>query len=166
MVACRTVDGESHGRRVRLGHRRGNFQATDNVPGLSRYLFSMGVQARERPTSIPSTGARRNLRRVLGEFAQTTDGKWITRPPSRRPNGRPLGANQVLIGHVACLGHGGGGHTSWHCRRCDAVVGNLPFLKYPAPQAVCSNLADASQVKNRVVHYSSHACRSDGTISL
>jgi hypothetical protein len=24
--------------------------------------------------------------------------------------------------HVACLGHGGGGHTSWHCRTCDAVV--------------------------------------------
>jgi hypothetical protein len=52
-----TVDGESHGRRVRLGHRRGNFLATDNAPGLSRHLILDGVRARERPTSIPSTGA-------------------------------------------------------------------------------------------------------------
>jgi hypothetical protein len=26
--------------------------------------------------------------------------------------------SQVLVGHVACLGHGGGGHTLWHCRAC------------------------------------------------
>jgi hypothetical protein len=59
---------------------------------------------------------------MIGDLAQTTDGKWITRPPGRCPNGHPLGANQVLVGHVACLGHGGGGHTSWHCRTCDAVA--------------------------------------------
>jgi hypothetical protein len=35
--------------------------------------------------------------------------------PSRCPNGHRLGANQVLVGDVACLCHGGG-HTSWHCR--------------------------------------------------
>jgi len=29
---------------------------------------------------------------------QTTDGKWITRPPTRCPNGHPLGPNQVLVG--------------------------------------------------------------------
>jgi hypothetical protein len=45
-----------------------------------------------------------------GELVRTTDGKWITRPPSRCPNGHPLGPNQVLVNHVACLGHGGG-HT-------------------------------------------------------
>jgi hypothetical protein len=27
------------------------------------------------------------------------------------PNGHTLGPNQVLVGHVACLGHSGGGHT-------------------------------------------------------
>ncbi len=59
---------------------------------------------------------------MLGELAQTTDGKWITRPPTRCPNGHQLGPNQVLVGHVACLGHGGGGHMSWKCRTCDAVV--------------------------------------------
>jgi hypothetical protein len=30
-------------------------------------------------------------------------------------------------GHVACLGHGAGGHTSWHCRTCDAVVYRPPL---------------------------------------
>src|SRR5258707_11829019 len=61
---------------------------------------------------------------VLGDLVQTTAG---TRPRSRCPNGHPLGENQVLVGHVACLGHGGGGHTSWHCRTCDAVVYGPPM---------------------------------------
>ena len=55
-----------------------------------------------------------------GELVQTTNGRWITKPPSRCRNGHDLGPNQVLVGHVACLGHGGGGHTSWHCRTCDS----------------------------------------------
>lgn len=54
-------------------------------------------------------------------------GKWITKAPKRCPNGHPLGPNQVLVGHVACLGHGGGGHTTWHCRTCDAVVSGPPL---------------------------------------
>jgi hypothetical protein len=33
----------------------------------------------------------------------------------------------VLVGHVACLGHSGGGHTSWHCRTRDAVVYGPPL---------------------------------------
>ena len=53
------------------------------------------------------------LRAVLGELVQTTDGKWITRSPGHCPNGHALGPNQVLVGHVACLGHGGG-HTTGH----------------------------------------------------
>ena len=43
------------------------------------------------------------------------------------PQRAPLGPNQVLVGHVACLGHGGGGHTSWRCRTCDAVVYGPPL---------------------------------------
>jgi hypothetical protein len=31
---------------------------------------------------------------------------------ARCPNGHPIGPNQVLVGHVACLGHGGGGHDA------------------------------------------------------
>ena len=32
-----------------------------------------------------------------------------------------LGPNEVLVGHQACLGHGGG-HTTWTCRTCDQTV--------------------------------------------
>jgi hypothetical protein len=46
-----------------------------------------------------------------GGLVRTTDGKWITKPPSRCPNGHQLGAGQVLVGHQACLGHSGG-HTT------------------------------------------------------
>ena len=63
---------------------------------------------------------------MLGELIQTTVGKWITQPPSRCPNGHPLGPNQVLVGHVACLGHGGG-HTTWTCRTCDQTVYGPPL---------------------------------------
>ena len=64
---------------------------------------------------------------VLGELVQTTAGTWITHPPTRCPNGHQLGPNQVLVGHVACLGHGGGGHTSWHCRTCEDVAYGPPL---------------------------------------
>jgi hypothetical protein len=47
---------------------------------------------------------------VLGDFVPTTAGGWITHPPTRCPNGNPLGPTQVLVGHQACLGHGGGVH--------------------------------------------------------
>jgi hypothetical protein len=58
---------------------------------------------------------------VLGELVQTTAGTWITKPPTRCPNGHQLGPNQVLVGHVACLGHGGGhttGHAAYAMRPC------------------------------------------------
>src|SRR5262245_19801280 len=76
------------------------------------------------PSRRRSTGSR--FGGMVGDLVQTADGKWITRPPSRCPNGHPLGPNQVLVGHVACLGHGGGDHPSWHCRTCDAVVYGPP----------------------------------------
>jgi hypothetical protein len=50
----------------------------------------------------------RKLPEVLGELVQTTAGKWITHPPTRCPNGHELRAGRVLVGHVVCLGHGGG----------------------------------------------------------
>ena len=58
---------------------------------------------------------------VLGELVQTAAGKWITHLPARCPNGHQLGPGQVLVGHQACLGHGGG-HTTWTCRTCDETV--------------------------------------------
>ena len=66
------------------------------------------------------------LRAVLGDLVQTTDGKWMTRPPARCPHGHTLGAGQVLMGHQACLGHGGG-HTTWTCRTCDQTVYGPPL---------------------------------------
>ena len=58
---------------------------------------------------------------VLGELVKTTSGKWISHPPTRCPNGHTLGPNRSLVGHQACLGHGGA-HTTWTCLTCDATV--------------------------------------------
>jgi hypothetical protein len=63
---------------------------------------------------------------VIGDLVQTTAGGWITHPPTRCPNGHPLGPNHVLVGHVACFGHGGG-HTTWACRVCDQTVYGPPL---------------------------------------
>lgn len=52
----------------------------------------------------------------VGDLVQRR-GKWMTLPPTRCPRGHELEPSQVLVGHVACLGHGGG-HTVWHCRQC------------------------------------------------
>jgi len=49
-------------------------------------------------------------------------GKWITEPPTHCPNGHRLGPSRTLVGHTACGGHGGGGHTIWHCLACDAIT--------------------------------------------
>ena len=68
-----------------------------------------------------------NLTRVDGDLVRTPKGKWVTEAPTRCPPGYSLGPNQVLVGHVACLGHGGGGHTSWHCRTGDDVVYGPPL---------------------------------------
>jgi len=67
-----------------------------------------------------------NLLTVFGELVQTTAGTWITYPPTRCPNGHRLGPGEVLVGHQACLGHGGG-HTTWTCRQCDATVYGPPL---------------------------------------
>ena len=47
-------------------------------------------------------------------------------PPGRCPNGHQLGPGQVLVGHEACLGHGGG-HITWTCRTCDRTVFGPPL---------------------------------------
>jgi len=98
------------------------------VVGHANYRTAKVLDYLER-TRVPNPFEQTDLYPLLmlGELVQTTAGKWITHLPSRCPNGHPLGPNQVLVGHVACLGHGGGGHTSWHCRTCDAVVYGPPM---------------------------------------
>jgi hypothetical protein len=56
----------------------------------------------------------------------TPKGKWVTEAPTQCPNGHPLRANQVLIAHVACLGHVGGGHPV-ALPTCDSVVDGPPL---------------------------------------
>jgi|SRR5258705_12686949 len=62
----------------------------------------------------------------VGDLIHTTVGTWITRPPARCPNGHPVGPNAVLVGHRACVGHGGG-HTTWNRRTCDQIVHGPPL---------------------------------------
>ena len=47
-------------------------------------------------------------------------------PADAMPNGHQLGPGEVLVGHQACLGHGGG-HTTWTCRTCDQTVYGPPM---------------------------------------
>ncbi len=58
----------------------------------------------------------------VGDLIQDRRGRWITLAPTHCPAGHRLGPGQVLVGHVACMGHGGGGHTTWHCRACPQNV--------------------------------------------
>jgi hypothetical protein len=53
-------------------------------------------------------------------------GRWITEAPAHCLHGHALGPGEVLVGHQACLGHGGG-HTTWTCRTCDATVYGPPL---------------------------------------
>src|ERR1700738_4107359 len=60
----------------------------------------------------------------VGDLVQA--GTGIPRPPTRCPNGHQLGPNKALVGHQACLSHGGG-HTTWTCRTCDQTVYGPPL---------------------------------------
>jgi hypothetical protein len=52
----------------------------------------------------------------LGERVVSSTARFpaITHSPARCLNGHSLGPREVLVGHHACLGHGGG-HTTWTC---------------------------------------------------
>jgi hypothetical protein len=63
---------------------------------------------------------------AVGDLVRGSDAKWMVRLPQHCANGRTLGPNQVLAGHVACLGHGGG-HTTWTCRAWDETVYGPPL---------------------------------------
>ena len=65
---------------------------------------------------------------VVGDLVNHR-GKWVTLAPTHCPKGHVLGPGRVLVGHVACGGHGGGGHTLWHCLKCP--VEELPTYGPP-----------------------------------
>lgn len=60
-------------------------------------------------------------RRMVGDLVQTSRG-WVVSPPIHCPNGHRLGPGRVLVGHQVCGGEDPGGHTTWRCIECDAVV--------------------------------------------
>jgi hypothetical protein len=61
----------------------------------------------------------------VGDLVQTTAGAWFARR-NAAPTGTRSAPNQMLVGHQACLGHGGG-HTTWMCLLCDATVYGPPL---------------------------------------
>jgi hypothetical protein len=63
---------------------------------------------------------------MIGDLRLTRDGRWVTEPPTHCPNGHALGGGQVLVGHTACAGHGGG-HVVWNCRTCEEMVYGPPL---------------------------------------
>ena len=58
-----------------------------------------------------------------------------------RGHGHNLGPGEVLVGHQACLGHGGG-HTTWTCRGCDGTVDGPPLNIH------CTTLDGPATVRN------------------
>ena len=68
---------------------------------------------------------------TVGPSCFRLESSWVSwcrrRPGSGSPtrrrclSGHTLGPDQVLVGHHACLGHGGE-HTTWACRTCDQTV--------------------------------------------
>jgi hypothetical protein len=61
-----------------------------------------------------------------GSPSRTVDAPTYVVPAGERQgtNGHELGPNQVVVGHVACLGHGEA--TTWKCRTCDQTVHGHP----------------------------------------
>jgi hypothetical protein len=76
------------------------------------------VRPSHTPTSRTSTRSLGSFRRRRPLPRRLHRGRGrVIEPPTRCANGHPLGPRQVLVGHEACLGHGGG-HTTWTCRTC------------------------------------------------
>src|SRR6185436_13982633 len=90
-----------------------------------RLRVLLSLVRREPSSRRTATGSRAFAARPVGARPHTHPvavgdliqwrGKWITEPPTHCPNGHRLGPHQTLVGHTACGGHGGGGHTIWHC---------------------------------------------------
>ena len=61
-------------------------------------------------------------------------------PPHPLPERTPLGPGEVLVGHQACLGHGGG-LTIWCCGTCDETVYGPPLNTH------CTTLEGSAAVR-------------------
>lgn len=76
---------------------------------------------------------------AVGDLVRSDTAAWVTLAPTHCPNGHRLGGGQVLVGHLACLTHGG--HTTWTCLTCDATV-------YGPALAGCRVLNGPAEVRN------------------
>jgi hypothetical protein len=77
---------------------------------------------------------------AVGDLVRCTDGSWMTRPPQSCPHGHPLGPGATLVGHQPCSTCRGG-HTTWTCLECGAVVSGPPLT------AACRILVGAAAVR-------------------
>ncbi|MCH9729839.1 MAG: hypothetical protein K0U84_09220 [Actinomycetia bacterium] len=61
---------------------------------------------------------------TIGELLPTPSGKWVLHAAARGTNNHPLGPEQVLVGHMACLPCSG--HSTWTCLACDDATYGPP----------------------------------------
>jgi hypothetical protein len=59
---------------------------------------------------------------AVGELVRCTNGSWMVRPPEHCPRGHRLSPNRALVGHQPCGCGRRGGHMTWACLECAAMV--------------------------------------------
>ncbi|MGA5467195.1 hypothetical protein [Mycobacterium sp. NPDC050041] len=64
---------------------------------------------------------------MADDLVPCTTGGWMVRPPKHCPNGHSLGPGRVLVGNQPCGACRRGGHTSWMCRECEAIIYRPPM---------------------------------------
>jgi hypothetical protein len=64
---------------------------------------------------------------AVGDLVRCTDGSWMVCPSERCPRGHRLGGHGALVRHQPCSCGQRGGHMTWACRECDAVVDAPPL---------------------------------------
>jgi hypothetical protein len=70
--------------------------------------------------------AYRGIMPAVGDLVRCTDGSSMTRPPQSCPRGHLLRPGAMLVGHQPCSTRRGG-HTTWTCLACGAVVYGPPL---------------------------------------
>jgi hypothetical protein len=78
---------------------------------------------------------------VVGDLIRRPDGTAAVCAPTHCPRGHLLGPGKVLVGHQPCNCRQRGGHVTWECLECCAVVYAPPFM------ADCQPLGGAAAVR-------------------
>ena len=114
---------------------------TRQLSGSSGSHYCSGAARSSSIIGNPLSDAKPTIRTVpvIGELIPA-EGNWVIHAPNHCTNHHPLGPEQVLVGHLACLPCGG--HTTWTCLQCDAVAYG------PPPGEGCSVLNGPAAVRN------------------